>query len=143
MKRVAENDRPRLRLQQPTTETLSLRVDHQQHEVVDILGQFVQNLTSPKFEIVPFSGAPTEFHRFMMAFDTHIGSQVSDPTRHLSYLINYCKDPAKRAVAHCSLLPANQWYPEAARILYDRFGKPRDFAKAATTVFCRSAGVIR
>ena len=132
-KRVADNDRPRLHWQQPTTEPLSTDVDHQQHKVVDILGQLVQNLTLPKFEIAPFSGAPTEFHRFMMAFDTHIGSQVSDPTRRLSYLINYCKGPAKRAVAHCSLLPANQGYPEAVRILYDRFGKPHDVVKAATT----------
>jgi len=101
--------------------------------LVDILGQLVQNLSLPKFEIAPFNGVPTEFHRFMMAFDTHIGIQASDPTRRLSYLINYCIAPAKRAVAHFSLLPANHGYPEAVRILYDRFGKPHDVIKAANT----------
>ena len=90
-------------------------------------------MTLPNFEIAPFSGPPTEFHRFMMAFDTRIGSQVSDPTRRFSYLINYCKGPAKRAVVHCSLVPANQGYPEAVHILYDRFGKAHDVVKAATT----------
>ena len=69
----------------------------------------------------------------MMAFDTHIGSQVSDPNRRLSYLINYCKSPAKRAVAHCLLLSANQGYSESVRILYDRFGKHHDVVKAVTT----------
>ena len=132
-KHVADSYRPRLHWQQPTTEPLSTNVDHQQHIFAGILEQLVQNLTLPKFEIAPFIGAPTEFHRFMMAFDTYIGSQVSDPTRCLSYLINYCKGPAKRAIEHCSLLPVNQEFPEAVRILCDRFGKPHDVVKAATT----------
>ena len=64
--RVADSDRPRLHWQQPTTEPLSIDVDHHQHKVVGILGQLVQNLTLPKFEIAAFSGAPTELHQFMM-----------------------------------------------------------------------------
>ena len=36
-------------------------------------------------------------------------------------------------VCDMSQTPANQGYPEAVRILYDRFGKPHDVGKAATT----------
>ena len=53
-KHGTDNDRPRLHWQQPTTEPLSTDVDHQQHKLVDILGQLVQNVTLPKFEIASF-----------------------------------------------------------------------------------------
>ena len=94
--------------------------------------QLVQNLSLPRFEMDPFDGFPGDFCRFVTAFNTHAAGQISDMSRHLSYLLNYCRGPAQSAIEHCALLPPNERYTEALSILKDRFGKPHDVIQAVT-----------
>ena len=82
-----------------------------------VLVQLVQNLSLPRFEMDPFDGSPGDIYRFVTAFNTHVKGQISVMSPCSLYLLNYCRGPARSAIEHCALLPPNEVYTEALRIL--------------------------
>lgn len=97
-----------------------------------VLSQLVHGVSMPKIEIEAFDGSPLKFHSFLRSFKLNVADRLSDNGQRLSYLIYYCKDPAKRAIQHCVMLPPDEGYAQAMQILQERFGRPHEIIQAVT-----------
>ena len=86
----------------------------------------------PKLEIEPFSGEPEQFYTFLCSFRQEVEAKVADPHKRLSYLLHYCRGPAKDAIRHCVLLPSATCFATAMDILRSQFGRPSQIIQAVT-----------
>ncbi len=97
-----------------------------------VLGRLALGLSLPKIEIEPFHGTPTEFVSFMTTFATQLEPHLTGQRQKLSYLIYYCRGPAKDAIKHCVLLPEESCFSTAVDILRSRYGRPHQVIRAVT-----------
>ena len=88
------------------------------------------SLNLPKPELLSFSGHPGDYCKFMCNFETIIEGRVTDPRLRLSYLIQYCTGEAKRSIDDCVVLPPEDGYQRAKKILLTRYGKPHLVARS-------------
>lgn len=90
----------------------------------------LKHLDLPRPELPVFDGKPDEYYKFIHSFVTHIESNVIQNSARLSYLIQYCKGPAKYAIEDCVMLDEVIGYHQAKQILQNRFGRPHIVAQA-------------
>ena len=87
------------------------------------------SLNLPKPELHPKKD-PGDYCKFMCNFETIIEGRVTDPRLRLSYLIQYCTGEAKRSIDDCVVLPPEDGYQRAKKILLTRYGKPHLVARS-------------
>ena len=105
-------------------------VDNRFLSVMESLAAMTQNLALPKTELTTFDGDPKKYYSFITTFENNIGSQVSDPAKKLTYLIQYCTGKAKKAIADAVIKDASEGYDWALKVLKEQFGKPYEIARA-------------
>ena len=88
------------------------------------------HLTLPRPELLVFRGDPSEYPSFISNFKMHIGSQSIAPRHKLSYLLQFCQGDAKEAIKECVVLPEEEGFEEALKILNEEFGKPHKIVKS-------------
>ncbi|XP_070552132.1 uncharacterized protein [Ptychodera flava] len=75
----------------------------------------------PKREVLSFDGDPVSYPVFSKNFEVNVEQKVTDYNTRLAYLIQHCTGPAKEAIKNCIILPLDQGYKEAKRILHQNF----------------------
>ena len=88
------------------------------------------HLTLPRPELLVFKGDSSEYPSFISNFKMHIGSQAIASRHKLSYLLQFCEGSAKEAIKECVVLPEEEGYEEALKILHQEFGKPHKIVKS-------------
>jgi hypothetical protein len=81
-------------------------------------------MTLPQPDVPKFSGDPTDFHTFMMAFDTRIASRTANKADLLYYLDQHLEGEAKEIMGGCLHMDPNLGYVEARTILNKEYGDP-------------------
>ncbi|KER28486.1 hypothetical protein T265_04710 [Opisthorchis viverrini] len=66
----------------------------------------------------------------MKVFEMSVADRLLDDSNKLIYLLHYCCDEAKEAIAHCVFLIGKIGYQRAMVILKTQFGKPHDIAQS-------------
>ncbi len=97
-----------------------------------VLRRLARVLSLPKIELEPFHGTPTEFVPFMSTSATQLEPHLTGQRQKLSYLIYYCRGPAKDATKHLVLLPEEKCFSTAVGILRSRYGRPHQVIRAVT-----------
>ena len=97
-------------------------------DVGNIVNNIAQAITSgfalPPASIVEFCGDPTDFNRFICAFESCIESKVLDDQLKLNYLIQYCKGEALSLVKECVTFGPELGFKKAKQRLKERYGSP-------------------
>jgi hypothetical protein len=92
-------------------------------EGTQYLAGLLARVDLPKLELIHFEGDSLIYHQFIRQFELHVESRVDDPCQRLSFLLNYTKGRAKRAIEGCVMLPPLEGYMRARTILKDLFGR--------------------
>ena len=87
------------------------------------LGALIGALHAPRVEIKPFSGDPLEYARFTRMFQDNVERVLTDNVSRLARLAQLCTGEAAEVVDSCMLLPADEGYPRARRLLEDKYGQ--------------------
>lgn len=102
-----------------------------QHDVaVRLMASGLERMEMPKREFLSFDGDPKRYPRFMKSFEINVERRVKEDDEKLSYLIQYCKDPARDAIENCLMLPRDEGYKEAKEILRKNFGQKHTIVRA-------------
>ena len=83
----------------------------------------------PRVELSHFSGNPTDYWKFIRQFETYVEGRILDDSQRLLYLQHYCKGESLKAIEQCVMLPSQEGYVRARRILEDLYGQPHVIAK--------------
>ena len=86
------------------------------------LHEMVTAMTLPQPDVQKFSGDPTEYHTFIMAFDTRITAKTSNYSDCLYFLNQYLEGEAKDIISGCLHMDPMSGYNEARRILEKEYG---------------------
>jgi len=84
--------------------------------------QLIGVLQAPRVDLPKFSGEPLEYHPFIRAFEENVEKTLCDDGARLARLTQLCTGEAARVIRCCSLLPSEQGYAKARRLLKERFG---------------------
>ena len=110
-------------LRQPQQET-------EEPKLLEVLLQATEKAQLPPVEVVKFRGDPAEYFTFIRSFDSRIGSKhISDQDK-LFYLQQYTEGQPHDIVRGCLLMPPEEGYQEARRLLRKRYGKEENISAA-------------
>ena len=84
----------------------------------------------PQTVLKTFNGDPSEYASFIHVFETAVESRIRDPRTRLTFLVQQCRDGAKRAIERCQLLPADEGYRRARSTLKTLYGGKKQVARA-------------
>ena len=102
----------------------------QHDKAVHLIVSGLERIEMPKRESLSFDGDPKRYPRLMKIFKTNVERRLKEDDEKLSYLIQYCKGPAKDAIENCQMLPPDEGYKEAKEILHKNFGQKHTVVKA-------------
>ena len=92
--------------------------------------QMLDLLTLPKPQLMTFDGNPLNFHMFLNVFDSCIhAANISDAAK-LNRLFEVCKEKPLRLIKACALMPPDQGYKQARKMLIERFGDDYEITEA-------------
>ena len=91
---------------------------------------FTTGMELPKREFLYFDENPADYPRFIRNFELNAERRVYDYSVRLSYLIQYSTGPAREAIEHCVILPAEEGYLMAKEILRKNFGQKHNIVQA-------------
>ncbi|CAL8069403.1 unnamed protein product [Calicophoron daubneyi] len=94
------------------------------------LAELFRSLELPKVGIAYFDGDPADYWRFIKSFEANVASKTLDSMARLSFLIQYCRGLARRAIEGCAILSSDEGYSKARSILKSRFGQRYVIARA-------------
>ena len=104
---------------------------HIQHQRSDFeMRRLIDMVSLPKTSIMTFDGDPMNFYTFMNTFDIAIDSTSVHDGAKLNLLFEYCTGKAYRVIKPCALLPPQEGYKRARRLLHERFGDEYTIAEA-------------
>ncbi len=89
---------------------------------MSIIQELVSAVCLPQPDVPKFSGDPTEFHNFIMAFDTRIASKTSSCSDRLYFLNQYLEGESKELIAGCLHMDPLFGYSQARGILENEYG---------------------
>ena len=102
----------------------------QHDEAVGLMAFGLEGIDMPKREFLSFDGDLKRYPRFMKSFEINVERRVKEDDEKLSYLIQYCKGPARDAIENCLMLPPDEGYNEAKEILCKNFGQKHTIVRA-------------
>ncbi len=85
--------------------------------------QLIGVLQAPKVTLMTFDGEPLRYHQFIRTFEENVDNVMQDNAARLTRLAQYCTGKAKKVVDSCLLMDPDEGYPEARRLLRERFGR--------------------
>ena len=84
----------------------------------------------PNTVLKTFNGDPSEYASFIHVFETAVESRIRDPRTRLTFLVQQCRDEARRAIERCQLLPSDEGYRRARATLKNLYGGKKQVARA-------------
>jgi len=100
------------------------------NSVSDLCNMLMVSMNMPKPELIRFDGDPIKYCSFMNSFDVNVACKVNDDKTRLMYLLSYCEGRAKECIECCVLLPSDEGYSRARKILANQFGQPHVISHA-------------
>lgn len=97
-------------------------VMQRQNDITENLIKQQRLSTLPPQNIPVYKGDPVEYRLFMRAFEHGVESKTENNKDRLYYLEQYTKGPPNDLVRSCFHMDPDQGYPEAKRLLKERFG---------------------
>ncbi|XP_033098946.1 uncharacterized protein LOC117102676 [Anneissia japonica] len=96
----------------------------------EVLLQWAIQSGLPKKELTKFSGDPTDYGRFVRAFEHEVEGKVKEDRDRLYYLEQYTSGDVNQLVRSCMAMEAKKGYAEAKKALAARYGNPFKLADA-------------
>jgi hypothetical protein len=92
--------------------------------IAETLGSAIRKgFDMPRRDCLKFDGNPINYPRFIDNFKINIEEREQNPTVRLAYLIQFCIGTAKEAISKCFMLPEQEGYAKARKILHNSFGQ--------------------
>ncbi|XP_067031489.1 uncharacterized protein [Acropora muricata] len=92
--------------------------------------QLATAVTLPQPEVPKFSGDPTKYKTFIIAFDARIRARVANNADRLYYLDQHLTGEPKDLIGGCLHLEPDVGYKEARRLLDKEYGDPYEVSNA-------------
>jgi len=99
-------------------------------EAIRLMVSGLEKIEMPKRESLSFDGDPRRYTQFIKSFEINVERRVEKDDEKLSCLIQYCKRAAKDAIENCLMLPPEEGYKEAKKILRKEFGQKHTIVRA-------------
>lgn len=95
-----------------------------QNELTEILAKQHQQSLLPRVQLSSFSNNPLDFDTFMRNFQSQVESKTDSSQVCLQYLEQCLQGEAKELIKGCIYKDPKLGYPEAKRLLTERYGDP-------------------
>ena len=111
--------------------------------IAETLGSAIRKgFDMPKRDCLKFDGNPMNYSRFIENFKINIEEREQSQRVRLAYLIQFCIGTAKEAISNCVMLPEQEGYAKARKILHNSFGQSHIITSAYINKVTKG-GVIR
>ncbi|KAK3717695.1 hypothetical protein QZH41_001099 [Actinostola sp. cb2023] len=101
-----------------------------QNRLTEILSEQHQRNLLPPLTLSTFTNDPADFITFMSNFESQIESKVQSNEVRLRYLEQYLEGEAKDLIKGCQFKDPELGYPEAKKLLKDKYGDPYKISNA-------------
>ncbi|KAK3739697.1 hypothetical protein QZH41_004055, partial [Actinostola sp. cb2023] len=101
-----------------------------QNRLTEILSEQHQRSLLPPLTLSTFTNDPADFITFMNNFESQIESNVQSNEVRLRYLEQYLEGEAKDLIKGCQFKDPELGYPEAKKLLKDKYGDPYKISNA-------------
>ncbi|RUA07048.1 MAG: hypothetical protein DSY43_00675 [Gammaproteobacteria bacterium] len=101
-----------------------------QNRLTEILSEQHQRSLLPPLTLSTFTNDPADFITFMSNFESQIESNVQSNEVRLRYLEQYLEGEAKDLIKGCQFKDPELGYPEAKKLLKDKYGDPYKISNA-------------
>ena len=101
-----------------------------QNKLTEILTEHHQRSLLPPLTLSTFTNDPADFTTFISSFESQIESKVSSCEIRLRYLEQYLEGEAKNLIKGCRYKEATAGYPEAKKLLREKYGDPYKISNA-------------
>ena len=96
----------------------------QQNKLTEMLVEQHQQSLLPSLQITKFAGDPLEYSSFVTSFESQIESKLRSNDVCLRYLEQYLEGEPKELIKGCLHLDEQSGYPEAKKLLREKYGDP-------------------
>ena len=90
--------------------------------LTEMLAEQHQHSLLPSITLTKFTGDPTDYSTFIRSFESQIEAKLRSNDVRLRYLEQYLEGQPKELIKGCLYLDANHGYPEAKRLLKEKYG---------------------
>ncbi|XP_067685814.1 uncharacterized protein [Haliotis asinina] len=100
------------------------------NQFIEAQQQMVNAMFLPRSEVSKFTGEPTEFAAFMMAFDARVVPHTNSDADRLYYLDQQLQGEPKDLISGCLYMDVASGYQQARRLLFEEYGNPNRVSTA-------------
>ncbi|XP_067678474.1 uncharacterized protein [Haliotis asinina] len=100
------------------------------NQFIEAQQQMVNTMFLPWSEVSKFTGEPTEFAAFMMAFDARVVPHTNSDADRLYYLDQQLQGEPKDLISGCFYMDVASGYQQARRLLFEEYGNPNRVSTA-------------
>jgi hypothetical protein len=112
-----------------STATLATFLERQ-NRLTEILSEQNQRNLLPPLALSIFTNDPADYITFMSSFESQIESKVQSSEISLRYLEQFLRGEAKELIKGCQFKDPQLGYPEAKKLLKDKYGDPYQISNA-------------